>query len=439
MKKSTSIFTKSRMGLDNSVWFTMLLVLVFSACFLSFKLVTHVDCSALEIATSGLRQQTNNVFYVGESITFSVPAASKDKIQWNFGDGSRERSGKFTVQHSFLREGDFTVSCIQNDKCLQTIAVSIISRPARPKDTAQFAAIPIIGADTVMAGLAAHFSTLIKASYSYQWKLSGSPDVKTTQGVDFNFYKDGVQMITLTIDGNKRYAKTVVVLPKKPAGSNATGGTETVPAQSIRIPPAVNSVYPTSGGAGTNVTIMGSFFNGTKSVSFGGIEAKSFKIISPTEITAVVAEGSQTGPVTVTTENGPSPASSPQFTYIAANTAAGPGTPNQPDNTTRKSLTDANLKTLLGKVAKGDPNASMQNIAAYFCGGEGTLVKANDEKKAITLSELYKRLQTIKDIKVESAKIIRDPNNPGCETNILVSYSQPRKILGIKVGKKHSR
>ncbi len=438
MKNPTSIFTKSRLGLDNSVWLTMLVVFVCSASFLSFKLATHVNCSAFEIATSGLRQQTNNVFYVGESITFSVPATSADKLRWNFGDGAREQTGKPVMQHSFLKEGDFTVSCIQNDKCLQTVAISIISRPARRKDSAQFGAIPIIGADTVTAGLSAHFSTLIKASYSYQWNLSGSPDVKTTSGVDFNFYKDGVQMITLTIDGNKRYTKTVVVLPKKSAGNNATGEMESLPARSIQIPPAVNSIYPTSGGPGTNVTIMGSFFNGTKSVSFGGIEAKSFQIVSPTEITAIVGEGSQTGPVTVTTENGPSPASSPQFTYIASNGVADANAPNQADNATRKSLTDANLKTLLTKVAKGDPNVTVQKVAQSFCGGEGTLVKANSEKKAITLSELCKRLQSAKDVTVESAKIIHDPNNPNCETNILVTYSQPRKILGIKLGKKRN-
>ncbi|MGN6212732.1 PKD domain-containing protein [Parafilimonas sp.] len=438
MKKSTSIFTKSRMGLDNSVWFTMLAVLAFSACFLSFKLITHVDCSALEIATSGLRQQTNNVFYVGESITFSVPATPTDKLRWDFGDGAREQTGKPVMQHSFLKEGDFTVSCTQNNTCLQTVVISIISRPARRGDSTQFAAIPIIGADTVTAGLSAHFSTLMKASYSYQWSLSGSPEVKTTSGVDFNFYKDGVQMITLTIDGSKRYTKTVVVLPKKPAGSNTTGEAEALPERSIKIPPAVNSIYPTSGGAGTSVTIMGSFFNGTKSVSFGGIEAKSFQIISPTEITAIVSEGSQTGLVTVTTENGPSPASSPQFTYIAANAAAGANAPNQADNATRKSLTDANLKTLLTKVANGDPNVTAQKVAQFFCGGEGTLVKANSEKKAITLSELCKRLQSEKHVTVESAKIIHDPNNPNCETNILVTYSQPRKILGIKVGKKRN-
>ncbi|SFP95055.1 IPT/TIG domain-containing protein [Parafilimonas terrae] len=426
------------MGLDDSVWLTMLIVLVCAASFLSFKLVTHVDCSAFEIATSGLRQQTNNVFYVGESITFSVPATSKDKLSWNFGDGTREQAGKPVVQHSFLKEGDFTVSCTQNDKCLQAVAISIISRPARQKDTAQFAAIPIIGADTVVAGAAAHFSTLIKASYNYQWNLSGSPDVKTASGVDFNFYKEGLQMITLTIDGNKRYTKTVVVLPKKSAGSNTPGEAEALPARSIKIPPAVNSVYPTSGGPGTSVTIMGSFFNGTKSVSFGGIEAKSFQIVSPTEITAIVSEGSQTGPVMVTTENGPSPASSPQFTYIASNAAAGGSMPNQADNAARKSLTDANLKTLLTKVANGDPNVTAQKVAQFFCGGEGTLVKANSEKKAISLSELCKRLQSAKDVTVESAKIIHDPNNPNCETNILVTYSQPRKILGIKVGKKRN-
>jgi hypothetical protein len=426
------------MGLDNSVWVTMLVILLCSTFFLGFKLITHVDCSSFEIHTSGLRQQTNNVFYVGEAITFSIAADTNDKVQWNFGDGTPDQYEKNIIQHSFLKEDDYYVSCIINNKCSQTLVINIIPTPVRSNDTTQYSGIPIIGADTIIAGASAHFNTLIKAGYSYQWRLSGSPDIKTTAAVDFNFFKDGLQMITLTIDGSKQFTKTIVVLPKKTAGNNAANsGGDGMPIKEIPLPPIVSSLSPTSGGPGTNVTIRGTFFNGTQSVSFGGIEAK-FQIVSSTEITATVAEGSQTGLVTVTTKNGTSPVTSPLFTYIAPKVVAvAPSTAAEPDNTVHKSLSDDNLKTLLTKVSRGDPNVTTQKVAEFFCGKEGTLVKVNSDKKVITLSELCKRLLETKDVTVESAKIVRDPNNPNCEINIVVSYSQPKKILGVKVGKKH--
>jgi hypothetical protein len=425
------------MGLDNRVWLAMLVLLLCSTFFLGFRIITHTDCYPFDISTSGLRQQTNNVFYVGEAITFSIPEAANGKIVWNFGDGKPGQSGTNIIQHSFLKEDDYHISCIINDKCSQTLVVNIISTPVKQADTTQFSGIPIIGADTVMAGTSVHFNTLIKANYSYQWNLSGSPDIKTTSGADFNFYKEGLQMITLTIDGSKRFTKTIVVLPNKIAGSNGMNtGEKAMATKLIPLPPAVNSIYPTSGGQGTNVTIRGSFFNGTKSVSFGGIEAKSFSVVSSNEITATVAEGSQTGGVIVTTDNGPSPVLGPQFTFIAP-IAIAPVISKPDNNTVRKSLSDNNLKTILTKVAKGDPNINTQKVAEFFCGGEATLVKVNSDKKAITLSELCKRLQELKNVTVESAKIILDPNNPNCETNILVTYSQPKKFLGIKYGTKH--
>ena len=106
MKNSNSIFTRSSYGMDNSVWVTMLVLLLCSIFFLGFKLITRVDCSVFEIKTSGLRQQTNNVFYVGEAITFSIPADSTSKVEWDFGDGLPAKEGKSTVQHSFLKEDD---------------------------------------------------------------------------------------------------------------------------------------------------------------------------------------------------------------------------------------------------------------------------------------------------------------------------------------------
>lgn len=78
--------------------------------------------------------------------------------------------------------------------------------------------------------------------------------------------------------------------------------------------PYISSISPTSGAAGTTVTITGAYFTGVTGVSFGGVAASSFTVVSPTTITAVVGNGA-TGDVVVTGPGGTGSYSS--FTYTA--------------------------------------------------------------------------------------------------------------------------
>jgi len=87
----------------------------------------------------------------------------------------------------------------------------------------------------------------------------------------------------------------------------------------------LTSFSPDTGTAGTRVTILGTNFNddtGTSSVSFNGTAAASFSVISATEIEAVIASGSGTGQVTVTTD-GCANTSTQSFTLIENDCAAG--------------------------------------------------------------------------------------------------------------------
>jgi len=67
--------------------------------------------------------------------------------------------------------------------------------------------------------------------------------------------------------------------------------------------PIITSFTPTSGPAGTTVTITGSKFTGSTAVSFGGTPASSFTVVSATSITAVVGSGT-TGVVSITSPYG---------------------------------------------------------------------------------------------------------------------------------------
>jgi hypothetical protein len=67
--------------------------------------------------------------------------------------------------------------------------------------------------------------------------------------------------------------------------------------------PTVASFTPTSGPAGTSVTITGSGFTGATAVTFNGTSA-TFTVNSGTQITATVPTGATTGPIAVTTPAG---------------------------------------------------------------------------------------------------------------------------------------
>ncbi|HEX3108095.1 MAG TPA: LamG-like jellyroll fold domain-containing protein, partial [Thermoanaerobaculia bacterium] len=78
--------------------------------------------------------------------------------------------------------------------------------------------------------------------------------------------------------------------------------------------PTITGFSPSSGGAGTSVTITGTNFIGTSAVSFNGTPAASFTINSATQITAVVPAGMTTGPISVTTTGGVATSAS-SFSY----------------------------------------------------------------------------------------------------------------------------
>jgi uncharacterized repeat protein (TIGR03803 family) len=58
------------------------------------------------------------------------------------------------------------------------------------------------------------------------------------------------------------------------------------------------------GKAGRTVEILGQGFGGTTSVTFNGIPATSFKVVTGTYVTAVIPVGASSGPVVVTTPGG---------------------------------------------------------------------------------------------------------------------------------------
>jgi len=80
---------------------------------------------------------------------------------------------------------------------------------------------------------------------------------------------------------------------------------------------AISGFSPTNGAPGTVVTVTGSGFTGATGVRFGAKAAKSFTVVSDTEITAVSpAHAAGTVGIRVTTPGGVSPAvAADRYTY----------------------------------------------------------------------------------------------------------------------------
>ena len=94
------------------------------------------------------------------------------------------------------------------------------------------------------------------------------------------------------------------------------GGGSSTPPPAPSTAPTISGVSPTHGTPGATVALTGANLLGATAVSFNGRPAFSFKVVSASEVDAVVPGGATTGPVRVTTPNGFT--TSPSFTVDAA-------------------------------------------------------------------------------------------------------------------------
>jgi uncharacterized repeat protein (TIGR03803 family) len=84
----------------------------------------------------------------------------------------------------------------------------------------------------------------------------------------------------------------------------ATPGGVLTTNRKFKVVPFIQDFTPTSGPVGTPVTINGTSFTGATKVTFGGVKATTFKVVSDIEVTANVPTGAKTGKIQVTTPGG---------------------------------------------------------------------------------------------------------------------------------------
>jgi len=138
--------------------------------------------------------------------------------------------------------------------------------------------------------------------------------------------------------------------------------------------PTIGSFAPETGAAGTQVVITGTNLTGATGVSFGGTAATQFTVVSPTQITATVPPGAQSGPITVTTPTGSASTATPfQTTPAPTITALSPtsGRVGTQVTITGTNLTGATQVMFSGVPATAVSVASPTQLTATVPTGAG--------------------------------------------------------------------
>jgi hypothetical protein len=133
--------------------------------------------------------------------------------------------------------------------------------------------------------------------------LGGATSV-AFNGTAASFGVDSSSQITATVPAG---ASTGPIIVTTSANGMATSAANFTVAATPPPPtaPTISSLSPSSGRAGTSVTINGANLGGATSVTFNG-KLASFSAVSPSQITTSVPRGAKTGPVRVTTGAGTS-------------------------------------------------------------------------------------------------------------------------------------
>ena len=190
---------------------------------------------------------------------------------------------------------------------------------------------------------------------------SGFTGVTTValNGMATSFTASSASQITLTVPSGASSGPIRVTTKN---GTATSANAFTVGAQQPAAP-QVTSFTPTSGPAGTTVTLTGSALTGATSVTVNGTAA-SFTVNSATQITLTVPNGASSGPIRVTTPSGTA-TSSINFTLTAAPQVTSFTPTSGPAGTT---------VTLTGSALTGATSVTVNGTAASFTVNSATQI-----------------------------------------------------------------
>ena len=158
--------------------------------------------------------------------------------------------------------------------------------------------------------------------------LTGATSVTFFNNVEASFTPDSDTQVTAIVPAAATDGKIKVTTP---GGTATSADPFDVTASGL---PTITSFAPPSGPVGSLVLITGTNFTGASAVKFGNKAAADFDVDSSTQISATVANGTQSGPIQVTTPGGTATsdtdfvvaaAGSPSISSFSPNSGA-PGT-----------------------------------------------------------------------------------------------------------------
>lgn len=122
----------------------------------------------------------------------------------------------------------------------------------------------------------------------------------------------GIASTSVTLSGTTYLTAVVPSGAHTGAVTVTTGSTTLTSPQTYKVTPKVTSFSPSSGSAGTLVTINGSGLIQTTTVKFGKVKATTFTVVSDSEVTADVPSGLAAGAVTISITTPGGTANSPK-------------------------------------------------------------------------------------------------------------------------------
>lgn len=250
--------------------------------------ITYTCSFQQRVGNSSFPENMGTYIYQGNGVDFAPGTATA--VIWQADNLTNEtcssRSNTFTVPS----DGNYNIVFHCTSAANEFIAIwdyVKITRPT-PATTTSF---------TPTTGSAGTTVTITGTNFT------GATAVKFG-GTDAQSYTVVSAIQITAVVGNGSSGNVTVTTP---------GGTATSASTFTYIPaPTITSFTPTTASTGVTVTITGTNFTGTE-VKFGGTDAASFSVVSPTQITAVVGAGA-TGKITVTTDGGTATSAS-TFTY----------------------------------------------------------------------------------------------------------------------------
>jgi uncharacterized repeat protein (TIGR03803 family) len=114
----------------------------------------------------------------------------------------------------------------------------------------------------------------------------------------------GVKATSFTVKSDSSLSVTIPTACKTGKITVTTDGGSATSSSSFKVTPTITSFTPTSGKVGTVVTMNGAGLTQTTGVSFAGVAATTFAVVSDLQITANVPTGAITGNIAVTTTGG---------------------------------------------------------------------------------------------------------------------------------------